>query len=377
MNKLFVVSITGVVCSMLLTLGMIDSATAGGKKKGGCRSTAKTLYKACYYDVGDDYQTVRANCTNLADRDERNECYQDARSELRPAHSECRDQYSARRDACEILAEDVYDPDPLLDPANQFINPDDVPGLYYPNPYVSIQAGHTFVLSSEDEIVVVTVTDDIREIQGVSCRVVVDVVVEEEEDGGTYEYEPIEVTDDWFAQDTIGNVYYCGEIARNYEDGVLRDLDGSFEAGLDYAKSGELIRIAPAPGDVHRQEFALGEAEDIIQYEALSTAPSQAEGGDNESFPCAPDLCLKTFEFAPLEPSATEFKYYLPDTGFVLAVGLEDGELTGEREELVCIGDSLDILSDPTCGIGDPVELLDELCDLAPDAFCDNDADED
>ena len=55
---------------------------------------------------------------------------------------------------------------------------------------------------------------------------------------------PIEV-DDWFAQDAQTNVYYCGELARNFEDGVLRDLDGSFEAGLDYAQGGALTLAFP------------------------------------------------------------------------------------------------------------------------------------
>ena len=54
---------------------------------------------------------------------------------------------------------------------------------------------------------------------------------------------------------------------------------------------------------------------------------------------------------------------------------MEDGEITGEREELVCIGDSIEILSDPACGIDDPEELLEELCEVAPDAFCNDDDD--
>jgi hypothetical protein len=89
-------------------------------------------------------------------------------------------------------------------------------------------------------------------------------------------------------------------------------------------------------------------------------------------FPCAPDGCLQTFDFAPIEPEATEFKYYKSGTGFVLAVALEDGEITGEREELVCVGDSLDVLSEnPDCGIADPEALLEELCKLSPETFCD------
>jgi len=49
---------------------------------------------------------------------------------------------------------------------------------------------------------------------------------------------------------------------------------------------------------------------------------------------------------------------------------LEDGEPTGEREEVSCIGDSLDILDDPSCGIADPDALREALCLWAPQALC-------
>jgi hypothetical protein len=195
-------------------------------------------------------------------------------------------------------------------------------------------------------------------------------VFEVSEANGEFEYEIVESTDDWFAQTSSGDVVYCGEIARNFEDGILRDLDGSFEAGIDKAKSGFLIKAMPAVSDIHRQEFAIGEAEDIVQYLNIATSPTDEEGGDTANFPCG-DQCLRTFEFAALAPNSTEYKYYLPDVGFVLAVGLEDGAITGEREELICVGESPDILEDAACGIDDPEALFEELCKNAPDAFCD------
>ena len=95
---------------------------------------------------------------------------------------------------------------------------------------------------------------------------------------------------------------------------------------------------------------------------------------ENGAFPCQPaGGCLKTFEFAPLDPEASEFKYYLPGVGFVLAEAMEDGVLTEEREELVCVGESLDILDDEACAIEDPEELLETLCELSPAAFCEDD----
>ena len=350
-----------------------DDDHDGGKTA--CERTADRLSQACRFDVRDDYNLTVANCLNIADRGDRRDCQRDAREARREAFGECDEVEDAREDACDILGENRYDPDPLT-LTDTFIDPNGIPAMYAPNPYVSLEAGHTYVLRAGDEgeeTVVVHVTPETRDILGVPCRIVVDIVVETSIEDGEVEYEAVEVTDDWFAQTVDGDVVYCGEIARNFEDGILRDLDGSFEAGLDFAKAGFIIKRYPEAGVAHRQEFALGEAEDIVQYVSLNAAPSAEEGGDVEGFECAPDRCLQTFDFAPIDPASTEFKYYLPGTGFVLAVAFEDGELTGEREELVCTGGSLDILGDPACGIDRPDLLLEELCRLSPDAFCDED----
>ena len=240
-------------------LGSVASHASNDKDDdGACEVSAKIMYRACRNDVRDDYLTTAANCVNISNYSERRACFKEAKA-LRAEEKEyCEEVEEAREEACEILGEDRYDPDPLLDPGIEFIDPDEVPDIYAPNPFVSVVAGHTYLLKAGEEgeeTVVVHVTDDSREILGVECRVVVDVVVEEsDEGGGVYEYEAVEVTDDWFAQDSMSNVYYCGEIARNFEDGVLRDLDGSFEAGLDFAKSGVLIRAAfPGLGVAHRR----------------------------------------------------------------------------------------------------------------------------
>lgn len=375
MNSRTIVAILVLAIAPMLT--MVASVDAQGAQQSKCEKSSQRMKWACKADTQDDYFETVAHCLNLTGSAS-NACWKDARKSRGENTEECSDVYEARLEACDALQEDRYDPDPLLNASIEFINPDEVPGGYPANPYVSIAAGHTYVLAAgEDgeETVIVTVTDETREIQGVDCRVIVDVEIEAEEEDDGIDYEPVEVTDDWFAQDTVGNVYYCGEVARNFEDGVLRDLDGSFESGVEYAKAGILINAYPVAGDTHRTEFLLGEAEDIIAYVDLATAPTADEGGDNELFPCSPNHCLKTFDYAPLEPESTEFKYYLPGTGFVLAIEMEDGEITGEREELVCIGDSIEILSDPACGIDDPEELLEELCEVAPDAFCNDDDD--
>ena len=105
------------------------------------------------------------------------------------------------------------------------------------------------------EKVVVTVTPRTREIaNGVEARVVRDVVT----DGG----EPVEVTDDWYAQDAEGNIWYLGEDTAEYENGKPVSTAGSFEAGVDGAEPGIAMPGDPDPGLSYRQEYYEGEAED-------------------------------------------------------------------------------------------------------------------
>ena len=161
-------------------------------------------------------------------------------------------------------------------------------------------------------------------IEGVTCVVVNDLV---EEDGV-----PIENTDDWYAQDALGNVWYCGEIAKNFEifegddpeEAELVDIDGSWKAGRDGAQPGIIMLALPQAGDVYRQEVALGEAEDaarVISTTGSAAVPAASCDGD----------CVVTRDFTPLEPDANERKFYAPGVGLILERDLE----SGDRVELV------------------------------------------
>ena len=358
---------------LTLTVGLTMATTQADANP--CRQTASSMQKACLLDVQEEQFETFANCANLSSAAARTACRSSTWAERVDAREECIAQAAARRQACSDLQEFRYDLDPLLDPNLDFVDPDEVGTVFAPNPYISVVAGRTMVLRAGEEfeeLIVIHVTDEVREIHGVGCRVVADVVLETEEEDGEIEYEPVEVTDDWFAQTSGGDVYYCGESARDFEDEVITSIDGSFEAGKDFAKAGKLMAAYPLPGEHHRTEFALGEAEDLVSYVALSTVPTAEEGGDNPSISCADGGgCLKTFDYDLLDPASTEYKYYLPGVGFILAVSMEDGEFDGEREELVCAGDTLDVLATDACQIDDPEELLDELCELNPEAFCD------
>jgi hypothetical protein len=174
------------------------------------------------------------------------------------------------------------------------------------------------------ETTTVTVTGQTKLIEGITCLVVNDVVAE---DGVL-----IENTDDWFAQDTDGNVWYCGEIAENFEyfDGdepelpELVDIEGSWKAGREGAEAGILVPAEPEVGDIIRNEVLYGEAEDVIEILSLQGDESVQQADCNGS-------CLVVKESTPLEPDAEENTYYLPGMGVILEVDVE----TGARAELI------------------------------------------
>jgi hypothetical protein len=163
----------------------------------------------------------------------------------------------------------------------------------------------------------VTVTRKMRRIaNGVRARVVHDVV---SEDG-----HPVEVTDDWYAQDGAGNVWYLGERTAEYENGKVKTRAGSFEAGVDGAQAGIAMPAHPRPGLSYRQEYYAGEAEDraeVLGLDEQADVPLRHFGS-----------LLMTRETNPLEPRVLELKLYARGVGPVLAVSLSGG---GGREELV------------------------------------------
>jgi hypothetical protein len=91
------------------------------------------------------------------------------------------------------------------------------------------------------------VTDQTKQILGVTCTVVQDTV---SENGN-----PIERTFDWYAQDKQGNVWYMGEDSREMKNGRFVRASDSWESGVDGAQPGIIMPANPQPGDVNRQEY--------------------------------------------------------------------------------------------------------------------------
>jgi hypothetical protein len=185
------------------------------------------------------------------------------------------------------------------------------------NPYWPMTPGSRWVYREGKARVVVTVTDRTKEIaNGVTARVVHDVVSE----GG----DPVEVTDDWYAQDSEGNIWYLGEDTAEYENGKVASREGSFEAGVDGAQAGIIMPADPQVGQSYRQEYYKGEAEDsgkILAHDASAKVPFGSFEG-----------CVETEDLNPLaKPRQIEHKFYAEGVGPVLTIDVANGD----REELL------------------------------------------
>jgi hypothetical protein len=190
------------------------------------------------------------------------------------------------------------------------------------NPYWPMRKGSRWVYRETDsegtrQRVVVTVTRRTKLIaNGVRARVVRDVVTEK----GT----PVEVTDDYYAQDRAGNIWYLGEATTEYENGKPISTEGSFEAGVDGAQAGVIMPAKPRVGLAYREEYYAGHAEDKARIVSLREQAEVPFGHFRR--------VLMTRNTNPLEPKSVEFKFYARGVGPVLAIGVSGGS---DREELV------------------------------------------
>jgi hypothetical protein len=201
-----------------------------------------------------------------------------------------------------------------LDPAD-FTNEVD-------NPYWPMKPGSKWVYSGEeggDEVrIEVTVTNEVKTVEGIEARVLLDVVKHTNGD-------LIERTYDWYAQDKEGNVWYLGEDTKEYENGKVVSTGGTWESGIDGAEAGIIMPGKPRVGLSYRQEYYEGEAEDEARVIGLGE-PVEVPFGRFEN-------TVKTEDTTPLEPNLVEHKYYARGIGPVL----KEAASGGGREELISL----------------------------------------
>jgi len=202
--------------------------------------------------------------------------------------------------------------DPAIDPADFVLTID--------NPYFPLIPGTTFVYEADtDEGPLreeLAVTSETRMILGVTATV----VRHSEWIDGELE----EVTDDWYAQDQEGNVWYFGEYVTEYVGGMPDGHEGSWEAGVAGALPGIIMPAEPESGQSYHQEFQEGVAEDMARTLRTNDTVSVPYGTFTD--------VLVTKEWSPLEPGAIEHKYYARGVGLVLVEELHGGTV---RVELI------------------------------------------
>ena len=198
---------------------------------------------------------------------------------------------------------------------------------YVTNSFFPLKPGTTFFYKGTKDgaptTTIVSVSQKTKRILGVLCTVVHDQAFE---DGVL-----VEDTYDWYAQDDQGNVWYFGEATKELDPrGKVTSTEGSWEAGVNGAQPGIIMKAHPHVGDRYRQEFLRGVAEDMAQVLRLEDNAACVPYG------CFDDL-LQTREWTPLEPNVTEHKYYAEGVGFVLSVMVRGGR---ERSQLVRVTSS-------------------------------------
>lgn len=295
-----------------------------------CSRTARLQLYACFAELQDDRFVGKAICLNESDEEDAEECYEELAEQRDEGRDECRAQYHARRELCsdQRIGEGRYDPD---------FDPEDFETVFNDlNPYLPLSVGNSWKLANEEETIDIEVLDRTKEIEGVTCIVVRDVVEEDEA--------LVEDTDDWAAQRSDGTVDYCGEEAKDYEvfEGDMPEIpelvetDGSFKHGRDGDKAGTLFPGNPVVGAKYRQEWSPSNAEDVAEVLAVGYGPGAPDERFDELVPeelleimCGDDMCVVTQDSSPLEPDVIEYKFHAYGVGVFFEVKPEDDESIG------------------------------------------------
>jgi len=191
------------------------------------------------------------------------------------------------------------------------------------NPYWPMKPGSRWVyreVNPEDlsvQKVVVKITNRTKKMaNGVTARVVSDI--------GSEHGVPTEITKDYYAQDSAGNIWYMGEKTAEYTNGKVSTTAGSFEAGVDGAQAGIALPANPKPGLTYRQEYYAGQAEDRGEVVSVDEQAEPPFGHFTQ--------VLMTKDTNPLEPKVLEFKFFGRGVGPLSTVGVSGGS---KIEELV------------------------------------------
>jgi hypothetical protein len=185
------------------------------------------------------------------------------------------------------------------------------------NPWFPLIPGTTFryrgIADGEPTTDVVEVTHDTKVVDGITTTVIKDTVRVR----GVVE----EVTEDWYAQDVAGNVWYFGEATAELDrKGRVTSTSGSWAAGVDGALPGVYMPAEPGVGQSFPQEQFPGAAEDwfVVMFSGMRVkTPAATYRG-----------AMVTGEWTPLEPGIVGEKWYAKGVGQVMENDISGGQET-------------------------------------------------
>ena len=199
-----------------------------------------------------------------------------------------------------------------FDPAN-FVDPTTSTNRWHP-----LRPGMQWVRQGTTEVgaravphqVISTMTDVVREIDGVPALAMVD----QDTDAG----ELAQVSIDYFALDEDGNVWLMGSYTEDYSAGEFTDLE---DAWLGAGEENEPGILMPADPTTSTPPWVI-----TVEEERGGTAAEVVETGASQcvEFACYEDvLVVREGEIGRLD---NEFKYYAPDVGQILNEPRQDSK---------------------------------------------------
>lgn len=207
------------------------------------------------------------------------------------------------------------------------------------NPYFPMPVGRKWVLEGIDdgaqERVEIEVTNQTREVNGVSTRV----LTETEYVNGAL----AEISYNYYAQNSAGDVCYFGEQVDNYSNGTVINNNGTWLAEGNN-QPGILVPGNPTPNTQFYQEYAPGEALDKSAVYQLGQSVSAPAGSYNNVM-----VMVDWDELVGDSLNDGDLKYYASGVGPV------------RDEEL--------FLVEYVAGSGEPAELDLAVCDPAQITF--------
>jgi hypothetical protein len=181
------------------------------------------------------------------------------------------------------------------------------------NPYWPIRPGSHWVYREVEDGEAhrddVTVTDRTKTLGGIEARVVHDRV--------SKNGETLENTDDYYAQDSAGNLWYLGENTAEYENGKLKTTEGTWAYGTDGAQPGVIVPAHPKQGMKYREEYYKGHAEDAAEILNVGSQVQVPYGRFRGA--------LFTRNYSAIEPTVEEMKFYAKGVGPVMELIVSGG----------------------------------------------------